>query len=520
MAITVSGGTLVSVSRYYTHNGNAYSGAGVGYHLDDTRWPQKQYPDDWGTNTCIKIRTGALGASRLAISGLAGREANYLDCRRALRAAVTASDASHKTGGTDGSALDRETGAGTLEVRLSPDTVYYVWLFCESGHSGLYQSERYNDEDALTLTLSGSYGAPAVPSASDGTFGSGIGVTLSGGSAGAKYTVTVACAGQTETLATKASGTSYTWTPAVATYAPLLPNAGSASATITVDTYYADTKVGTRTKEITVRFKAGTLAPACESGWASVSPRNEGAAQGFTVWVQGYSKARVTFDVSKISPQYGATVAGFKLVCGNVTKTSAPYDTGVLTGTTAAITVSVTDTRGQTASGTLTVSLLPYARPALAQIAVFRSDSAGALDEDGAYIACRATPVFSGLGGENACTLRAWVRALSGSFGQAETLTAGVTAPLGPFSPDTAYEVKLVAEDGLGNTAEALRRLPTRRWAMKFRPDGGGVAFGKAAEVNAALELGNAWALILRDTNGNAVTLDHDKLTRLLAMLS
>lgn len=519
MAITVTGGTLQSVSRYYTHNGDAYAGTGVGYHLDDTRWPQTQYPDDWGTNTCVKLTTGALGANRVAISGLSWREENHLGYRIALRAAVTASAASHKTGGTDGVQLDRATGAGELSVTLNPNTTYYLWLFCESGHSGLYQSERYNDDSGLTVALSGSYGAPAVPSASDGTFGSAVGITLSGGSAGAKYTVTAACADRTETIAAESSDTGFIWTPAVATYAPLITDAGSAAATITVDTYYAGVKVGTRTKEITLRFRANSLAPVCSDGWAGVSPRNEDAAQGFTVWVQGYSRARVSFDASRIEPQYGAAIAGYQIVCGDVTKTAAPYDTGVLTGTTEAITVSVTDTRGQTASTTLNVSLLPYARPTLTHLAVFRGDSAGTADEDGAYIACRATPVFSVLGGENACTLKAYVRALTGSFGQAAALTAGVTAALGPFSPDNAYEVKLVAEDGLGNTAEALRRLPTRRWAMKFRPDGGGVAFGKAAEVDAALELGNGWALVLRDSGGNAVTLDHDKLTRLLGML-
>ena len=519
MAITVSGGTLQSVARFYTNDGNAYSGTGVGYHLDDTRWPQKQYPDDWGTNTCLAFKTSALGASRVAVSGLSGREENYLGYRVALRANVTGSAASYKTGGTDGVQLDRETGAGEWSVTLSPNTVYYLWLFCESGHSGLYQSERYNYDDGLTVTLSGSYGAPAEPSANNGTFGKEIGVTLAGGSAGAKYTVTVACAGQTETLATKAGGTSYTWTPAVATYAPLLPSANSATARITVDTYYADTKVGMRTKDITVSFAANSLAPKCASGWAGAAPRNEGAAQSFTGWVQGYSKARVTFDAGKITPQYGAAIAGYAVSFGGVTVTQAPYDTGVLPETSATITVSVTDSRGQTTSGTLTVSLLPYARPTLTLLAVFRCDSAGTADEDGAYIACRASPVFSALGGENACTLKASVRALSGSFGQAQTLTAGVTARLGPFSPDTAYEVKLVAEDRLGNTAEALRRLATRRWAMKFRPNGNGVAFGKAAEVDAALELSSGWALILRDASGNAVSLDHDKLTRLLGLL-
>ena len=46
-------------------------------------------------------------------------------------------------------------------------------------------------------------------------------------------------------------------------------------------------------------------------------------------------------------------------------------------------------------------------------------------------------------------------------------------------------------------SSSALRRLPTRRWAMKFRPDGQGVAFGKAPEQARCLELPGDWQIRL-----------------------
>ena len=44
---------------------------------------------------------------------------------------------------------------------------------------------------------------------------------------------------------------------------------------------------------------------------------------------------------------------------------------------------------------------------------------------------------------------------------------------------------------------------------MKFRPDGSGVAFGKAAERSRALELGPGWALVFRDTEGHEAVIDY-----------
>ena len=57
--------------------------------------------------------------------------------------------------------------------------------------------------------------------------------------------------------------------------------------------------------------------------------------------------------------------------------------------------------------------------------------------------------------------------------------------------------------------------LPTRQWALKFRADGLGAAFGKAPEHSKAIELPADWALIIGDKELNA-----ERLGKLLAMLT
>ncbi len=179
----------------------------------------------------------------------------------------------------------------------------------------------------------------------------------------------------------------------------------------------------------------------------------------------------------------------------------------------------MTDTRGQTASETLSVSLCAYAPPAIQSASFVRCDPGGTGSESGTYLAVTAAGLVSPLDGANSAALALRSRTLSGSFGAAAALQSGVRSVLGGFSPDTSYELELTLTDALGSTARLLYTLPTRRWAMKFRPDGGGVAFGKAAESAAALELASGWALELHGPNGESARLDYAGLTALLGMI-
>lgn len=373
---------------------------------------------------------------------------------------------------------------------------------------------------AVSVQLNATGVTPSAITASDGEFGHAIPITLTPAVSGVQHTVTVSCAGRTETLLTQSTATSVSWLPDLAVYAALLPNAGSASAAISCETFASGVSMGSASRTITLRFAAGELPPALSPGWASASVLNEGAASGFTVWIQGWSRAQIVFDSAKISCLYGAGIAGFAISCEGLRVSAAPYRTGVLSGTAASIVCTVTDSRGQTASETLTVALESCAAPSLTALSIFRSDPGGEPDENGTGIAVQATALYSSLGGENSAELRAFVRRLDQDFGGAGTaLASAQRAVLGPYSPDTSYEVKLTLTDGLGRSAQATRVLPSRVWAMKFRPGGDGVAFGKAAETSAALELGPGWVLALHDGNGNTATLSYAELTALKALL-
>ena len=281
------------------------------------------------------------------------------------------------------------------------------------------------------------------------------------------------------------------------------PNDTSKTISVSVQTYTTSactTTVGSpATSSFTMTADSG-MKPTVSSGWATLAYYNTGtAASGIAGYVKGYSKAQVTFNSSKISLTNtpGATISSYAVTCLGSTDSSSPYYTPTLTATSVTVTCKVTDSRGRSASQNFTVSVMDYAKPSLSGVAVFRCNAGGTADEDGTYISVKATRSFSSLNSLNSCTLKAQIAPSGGSYGAATTLTSGTASKLGSgaLSADTSYTVKIVAQDSLSNSATYYYTVPTRKWSMKFRSNGSGVAFGKAAETDNTFEVSSDWAV-------------------------
>ncbi len=383
---------------------------------------------------------------------------------------------------------NRMTGGGSRSVQLMPNTTYYLWIYPSTSSYNLW------DIGGITVTLSGSYGSPASPSATEGSFGEDLVITLSGGSAGARYTVSTSCAGRQEMLQQKGGDTVLTWRPGVADYAPLLPDAAFAEATITVETWHGDLSVGTRSCSVVLRLREEDVQPVLQPGWYSHQPYNEGAAAAISRYVQGRSRAELIFDSEKIETRYGASIAGYTLGCGGVDCTQSPYRSPVLTGESA-LTVSVTDSRGFSASESFSVTPLPYQEPRLAPVSVFRCDEEGNAAEEGRFLSVTATAVFSPVDGENSATISYRLRTAAGSFGAEQALNSGVRQIVSGLDADLNYEAELTVRDRVGGSGVLLLQIPGRRWAMKFREQDDGVGFGMAPQGGSRLEIPESWEI-------------------------
>ena len=380
------------------------------------------------------------------------------------------------------------TSGGVQSVQLLPNTAYYLWIFPDRSSYNLWEI------GSITVTLSGSYGKPATPSASDGYFGETLTITLSGGSTGAAYNVRTSCAGREETLQSSGSETVLSWSPAAADYAPLLPSAADAEAVITVETLYGALTVGTRSCTVRLRLRAEDVQPVLRPGWYAHSPYNEGAAAAFTRYVQGRSRAELQFDAEKIETRCGASIAGYTLSCGGVDCTQSPWRSPVLTGESL-LTVSVTDSRGFSASESFRITPLPYQEPRLDGVSVFRCDDDGDAAEDGRFLSLTATAVFSPVEGENSAAITCRLRTAAGSFGEAMSLSSGVRQIVSGLDADLNYEAELTVRDRVGGSGVLLLQIPGRRWAMKFREQGDGVGFGLAPQGGSRLEIPESWEI-------------------------
>ena len=301
------------------------------------------------------------------------------------------------------------------------------------------------------------------------------------------------------------------------------PSATTISATATVTTYNGDTAVGTASAAVTITADDG-MRPQISEGWATAAPYNIGAVAGLTGYIAGYSQAEISFDAAKLTQAAEAALASVTVTCSGAVVTAAPYRTPILLDA-ADVVCAATDSRGRTATHTIRIEPMAYAPPALSQVQILRCTAAGVEAEDGNYYSAKATATFSALGGQNTLTLTAAHKIQGGVYGTETPLTSGEAAIIGTISPDSTYQVRITATDALGNTTVSVASLPTRQWALKFRPNGQGAAFGKAAEHDKALEIPADWSFYVGDESltaeeiaalkagGSGGTVDHSKLT-------
>ena len=251
--------------------------------------------------------------------------------------------------------------------------------------------------------------------------------------------------------------------------------------------------------------------PVLREGWAVISPDNDGTWFPADVYVKG-SHMRAVFDLPKVQFQYGASPAAYadarwKVICGS---SSVQTDGGAgnedilnaaLSGT-GSITVAcrVNDSRGFSAEQRFVINVYDYAPPMLSGIEVYRCGPDGSALENGGYIRVKADVSVSGLGGANGLEAFYAECALAGSGNAVRTALAGGEAVLmgaGSFSETHSYRVRVYALDKCGGSAEYTVIIPTANASFHILPGGKGAAFGKLAERENALDLGE-WDLTVR----------------------
>lgn len=388
-------------------------------------------------------------------------------------------------------------GERTEEISHNNDGTKTVTL------SGVWCSAISGGWAPYSLSVSGEVTLPTIPRATTPgiggvTMGETAHISLPRASSGFTHTLRYVFGGAAETIATGVT-TGYDWL-VPESLAAQIPNAASGKGTLACETYSGSTLIGTKSVTFTASVP-GSMKPAVLSGWAAVTYDNSGtAAENMAAWVQGYSKAKATFDGSKVTCRQGAGVSKFSITYLGKTTEGNPCRTETISTTGATVRCTVTDSRGLTAWEDFSISLLEYAPPALVGADLFRSDGEGTAADGGAHIAGVARVRYSELGGLNSVTLKGYWKSVGGGYGAGETLTVGtvglVTGDV-EISADRSYIALLVLTDSLGNSARYEENIPTEKVAFHLKEGGKGAAFGKAAETDGLLELAEDWHLKL-----------------------
>lgn len=393
--------------------------------------------------------------------------------------------ASHGTLTITGNGKDYDIAAAEAAVNLPANTEAYIYIFPNNANYFLWN---FANVTSLSITTAAGSSTIAAITQTVETLGT-LTVSLNKAVDAFRHKLTVTAGGKT-LYTSELFDASYSVT-VPRSWFDGFPSAATISATATVTTYNGDTAVGTASAAVTVTADDG-MRPQITEGWATAAPYNIGAVAGLTGYIAGYSQAAISFDAAKLTQAAGATLASVTVTCSGVTSTAAPYRTPILLGA-ADVVCTAADSRGRTATQTIRIEPMAYAPPALSQVQILRCTAAGVEAEDGNHYSAKATAIFSALGGQNALTLTAAHKIQGGVYGTETALTSGVAAIIGTISPDSTYQVRITATDALGNTTISVASLPTRQWALKFRPNGQGAAFGKAAETDKALEIPADW---------------------------
>lgn len=285
----------------------------------------------------------------------------------------------------------------------------------------------------------------------------------------------------------------YAWTLPLA-IADNFPSATSGTITIGVNTYNGSTQIGgTQTVNLNITIPA-SVAPSVSS--VSVSECEQLIETFGAGYIQGKSRFLVKSSVSGV---YGSWITGYRFDVGSqsYTNTSSSYEMQetVRDAGTVAVRVTVTDSRGRTASKSITVSILPYSVPQITGFDCSRcGDAKGAVNNSGEFLKAYMTFSVSSLNNNNTGKYKleycqtgtsSWTAVTSGdSYNYSGTFISSAAL----LNSANSYQVRLTVWDSFTSSV-IVREVGTAVRLLSYIVKKTALAIGKFAEVANALDI-------------------------------
>jgi len=268
-----------------------------------------------------------------------------------------------------------------------------------------------------------------------------------------------------------------------------IPSATSGTAKVTVTTYSGSTKIGSAvSKNFTLTVPASVVPTI--SG-VTIAETVSGINAQFGGFVQSKSKAKVTITAAGA---LGSTIKAYKTVIDGKTYTgSAPTTSTLGTAGNRTATITVTDSRGRTASTTRTIAVIAYTAPKINTFTAVRANGLGAADDNGTMALARIKFSVAPVSNKNSKSYvveyrqkgsDTWTQASTGSvYSYDSNMLLNIN-----LNTDASYDLRLSLTDFFSTTT-ALAEVATAFTLIDFNSSGKGMAFGKVSELEEGLEI-------------------------------
>jgi hypothetical protein len=274
-----------------------------------------------------------------------------------------------------------------------------------------------------------------------------------------------------------------------------IPNATSGWGTITVDTYNSGNYIGSNSINFTVTA-SGSIVPSFASVTASEA-NTAVSSKSIGSYVQSLST--VAMAINGAAGAYSSTITGYSFTLDGVNYSggSASVTSNTIKGSgTLTLTATITDSRGRTASRSISLTVLAYTPPSISTFTLTRCNSDGTANTLGTSVKATRGGTWNSLNNKNTLTINlkssprganSWTTNNTISGGTSGTYSDNVI--VSTFSATGSFDFRLEFTD-LFNTTIALVTLPTGQVTMSWGPNGIG--------------LGKVWEQGTLDVNGDA----------------
>ncbi len=298
-------------------------------------------------------------------------------------------------------------------------------------------------------------------------------------------------AGTWTKINTTAVGTSLSWTVPLKEYAQRMQNAEKGGGRIQVDTYNGGTFIGSKIVNFTATVPASVV-PTISAGQVTHVESVAGLATKFANYVQGKSKIRATVAGTGafVGGVQCSSIVGHKIEMNGQIFNSNDATSEVLNvAGSQTIKYTVTDSRGRTASRTVTISAVAYSPPVLSMLKASRCDSDGNPNDEGEFAKVTVGATVSAVNNLNdktftiskkTVTSETWTNQNIASA----TYTIEADVIISDISGNNAWDIKFTVNDYFSTDDKVSKtmQLSTAFSLIDYFNGGKGLAFGKVAE--------------------------------------